>query len=294
MSPRRIIRKKIGELLIERNVITEEQLKTALQEQSSKGGYVSQHLISLGFVTEFDVANCLSSQYGFAYIPLKSYTISQNILDMVPLKFIKIYSILPVDKMGDVLTVAMADPLNDGVIEMLRQITNRDIEVMISTYGEISRAIEKYFGKKLKGSREFALGEEEMFKENITQQFIQTIAYNGVTRRRYKRIDTQLHMSYFWQSNIFEAMTSNISYIGVLFICNSFIPIDTNVSCRIYLDETSVDALVQVARVERIRETRQVDSYEVSIWNYGVAGFFSFMDDTDRKKLAAFLKQKLS
>lgn len=70
MSPQRILKAKIGELLIERDLLSKKQLDTALAQQQEKGGYISQHLIALGFVSEIHIAECLASQYGFAYLPL--------------------------------------------------------------------------------------------------------------------------------------------------------------------------------------------------------------------------------
>ena len=80
MLPLRVVRKKIGELLLQRNVITLQQLNAALEEQKKKGGYLSQHLIALGFASELDIAHCLSNQYNFAYLPLKNYNIPREIL----------------------------------------------------------------------------------------------------------------------------------------------------------------------------------------------------------------------
>lgn len=292
--PHKIIGKKIGELLIEREIITKEQLEIALAEQSSKGGYISQHLIALSFATEFDIANCLSSQYGFAYIPLRNYNIASLVLKLIPLKFIKIYSVLPIDKMGDMLTVAMADPLNDGVIEMLGQITNCNIQVVISTFSEINYTIDKYFGKNLEELGKVKIDEADILKESIIDTFIQTRVYSGLSRRRYKRLEIDLNMDYSLQGNIFKAKIKNISYIGIFFICNSFIPIDTNISCKIYLENLSIDTLLQVVRVEKINQIKKVETYELNIWNYGIAGFFSFIDDADRKKLALFLKETIT
>src|SRR3989338_6429982 len=98
MAISRVLRKKIGELLIERGVINPKQLQKALEEQKRKGGYLSQHLISLGFTTEADIAHCLSNQYNFAYLPLKNYNIPDEVLELIPLKWIKIYTLIPVDK----------------------------------------------------------------------------------------------------------------------------------------------------------------------------------------------------
>ncbi|MCX7661574.1 MAG: hypothetical protein N2Z79_02680, partial [Candidatus Omnitrophica bacterium] len=92
MIPLRTVRKKLGELLIERKIITPEQLQIALEEQKKKGGYLSQHLIALGFASELDIAMCLSNQYNFAYLPLKNYIIPNEVLGTIPLKWIKIYT----------------------------------------------------------------------------------------------------------------------------------------------------------------------------------------------------------
>ena len=113
MLPFRTVRKKMGELLIERKIITPEELSLGLEEQKKKGGYLSQHLIALGFATELDIATCLSNQYNFAYLPLKNYIILPDMLELIPLKWVKIYTLIPVDKVCNVLSVAMADPLNE-------------------------------------------------------------------------------------------------------------------------------------------------------------------------------------
>lgn len=294
MSPNRVIRKKIGELLIERGIITEEQLNIALQEQKRKGGYISQHFISLGFATEFDIAICLANQYDFAYLPLKNYNIPDDVLETVPLKLIKIYSILPIDKIGKVLTVAMADPLNDGVIDMLKQITNCEIEVFISTYSELNQTINKYFGQRLKIIDKNIIDEEDLLKEGIAEPFIQTTSYAGRERRRYKRMDVELEMSYFLQGKIFQTKIKNISYVGIFFVSEVSIPLSTDIFCKINLKEIPIDTVIQIVRVEKLREIRKVDSYEVSVENFGIAGFFNFITDEDKKKLIAFLKEKLS
>ncbi len=294
MSPRRIIRKKIGELLIERKIITQEQLDIALQEQELKGGYISQHLIALRLVKELDIATCLANQYDFAYLPLDNYDIPDYVLEVIPLKLIKIFSILPIDKMGRILTLAMADPLNEGVIEMLKQITGCDIEVFISTYSQIRRAIDKYYGPKLKELSKYAVTKEDILKEDIVQPFIQTIGYTGRDRRRYKRVDVELDMEYFLQGKVFKAEIKNISYIGVFFICGSFIPLDIGILCKVYIKKDMfIDVVVQIVRVEKITEIRQIDAYEASIGNYGIAGFFNFITDEDKNKLFLFLKKKL-
>jgi len=250
MIPLRTTRKKLGELLIERKIITPEQLQIALEEQKRKGGYLSQHLIALGFAKELDIAMCLSNQYNFAYLPLKNYSIPQDILGIIPLKWIKIYTLLPVDKVGNILSVVMADPLNEGVIHMLEQITNSHIQVFISTYTEINEAIDFYFKDKLKELKEAYLDARDLVKLKTTTEFIQTRAYSGPERREYIRIPLKIKMSYYFHGKTFFANTKDISYGGIAFVSEVFIPIDTNLAVKLYIREEQqpLDAVINILR----------------------------------------------
>jgi len=223
MVPYRTVRKKIGELLMERNIITQEQLNLALEEHRRKGGYLSQHLITLGFPTELDIATCLANQYNFAYLPLQNYNIPAEVLETIPLKWIKIYTLIPVDRIGNVLSIAMAGPLNEGVIQMLHQVTNCQIEVFISTYGEINEAINRYYGEKLQDLKEAYLDAKDLAKVRTATEFIQTKSYVGPERREYVRIDKELDVSYYFHGKTFQAKTKNISYGGVCFNSDVYI-----------------------------------------------------------------------
>jgi len=289
MSPRRVIGKKIGELLIERHVITADQLHIALAEQRKKGGYISQHLISLGFANEFDIANCLSNQYGFAYLPLSNYSVPVELLDIIPLKLIKIYRILPIDKIGNVLTVTMADPLNDGVIEMLRQITQCEIQPFISTYSELKSAIDKYFGRRLLELDNHEERERSALKEEMLEQFIQTSSYKGKERRRYKRLFVDLEGEFCLQGKNFKAQVKNLSYVGLLFVCDVPIAAEENIVFKIKMGDVTVDSIVQIIRAERMSIAQEHDSYYANTWVYGVAGFFNFVSEEDENKLAGLL-----
>ena len=289
MNTRRAIRKKIGELLIERGVITSEQLDQALAEQAQKGGYISQHLISMGFAKDADIAQCLSVQYNMGYIPLGNYSIPKHLLDIVPLKLIKIFSIVPLDRIGNLLTIAMADPLNEGVVEMLRNITDCDIEVLISTYSELSSVIDKYFAKQIEGIGKYAISEDELIKEGVARSFVQTAPYSGQERRRYRRIEMELDMEYFLYGKNFKARIKNISYVGIYFVSSSFIHVDTNILCKINIKNDCVDVIVQIVRVERRQEGIRSEGTG-KIGGYGIAGFFNFLTDADKRKLIKFLE----
>lgn len=297
MTPIRIVRKKIGELLIERGTINQEQLNLALDEQRRKGGYLSQHLVALGFAGEMDIAICLSNQYNFAYLPLRNYDITKEVLELIPLKWIKIYTLLPIDRMGNLLTVAMADPLNEGVIQMLEQITNCEIEVFISTYSELNEAIIKYFSHKLKDLKEAYLDARDLGKIKTANEFIQTKKYAGPERREYVRVNKELAMSYYFHGKTFHAETRDISYGGVAFISRVFIPLDTNLACKINLKagRAPIDAITNILRVgsKRGMETQPPqDSLEEE--RYEIAGIFDFMTPEDREVLVEFLKENIT
>ena len=295
MLPFRTVRKKMGELLIERKIITPEELSLGLEEQKKKGGYLSQHLIALGFATELDIATCLSNQYNFAYLPLKNYIILPDMLELIPLKWVKIYTLIPVDKVCNVLSVAMADPLNEGVIQMLHQITNCDIQLFISTYSELNEAINRYFGDKLRDLKEVYLDTKDLGKIKTANEFIQTKAYRGRERREYVRINKELDIHYYFYGKTFQTKTKNISYGGVCFISNIFIPLDTNLACKIYLKDGQhpVDVVMNILRVQP-EDTAQIKgSEEVSDKDYEVSGMFDFITAEDRESLISFLKENI-
>lgn len=295
MIPLRIVTKSMGKMLIERHIITEEQLNQALDEWKKKGGYLSQHLIALGFATEQDIAVCLSNQYNFAYLPLKRYNIAEEVLKSIPLKWIRIYMLLPVDKIGNVLSVAMADPLNEGVIQMLQQISNCDIQVFISTYSELNEAINSYFKEELKELRESYLDAEDAAKVMTTSEFIQTKSYGGPERREYIRVNVGLDISYYFHAKTFKAKTKDISYGGIFFSTNTFIPINTNLACKIYLKEkqTPIDVVITILRIQskgivddKIFDVSEKDSYDV-------AGIIDFITSEDRSLLISFLREHI-
>ncbi len=144
--PRKVITKRLGELLVERKVITPEQLESALKIQQAKGGLLGQILVSLGFATEEAVAQAVTAQYGFPYLPLKSYTIDPELLRLIPENVARQYCLVPVDHIGDTLTIAMADPLDARVIEDIEMLSRCSVQIFISTGSEVMEAIQRSYG----------------------------------------------------------------------------------------------------------------------------------------------------
>jgi type IV pilus assembly protein PilB len=148
MTIRRIINKQLGELLIERGLISREQLESALKMQKEKGGLIGELLVELGFVQEEDVAQAITTQYGFPFLPLANYEINPEVIKIIPLRVARQYFVLPIDKIGNNLTVTMSNPLNVQAIEDVELLTGCSIQTFVSTSSDIREAIEKYYSEK--------------------------------------------------------------------------------------------------------------------------------------------------
>ncbi len=145
MTIRRIINKRLGELLIERGIINTRQLEKALAVQSEKGGLVGEILVELGFVKEEDIAQALTAQYGFPYLPLSNYEINPDVVNIVPGRVARQYMLVPIDKIGSNLTLAMSNPLNVQAIEDVELLSGCSVQTFVSTSTDIKKAIEKYY-----------------------------------------------------------------------------------------------------------------------------------------------------
>jgi len=144
---RRLITKRLGEVLLERGVITRKELEQALAHQQQHGGLIGQVLIKLGFTTEEEVALALTAQYGFPYLPLDNYEIDTGLTSVVSEDVARQYCLIPIDRIGNALTLAMADPSNVKAIEQIELITKCVVQAFVSTPSDILKAIDKYYKK---------------------------------------------------------------------------------------------------------------------------------------------------
>ena len=145
-TQRRVIAKLLGELLVERKLLTPEQLAEGLKVQQKQGGLLGQILVSLGYTTEEVVAQALASQYGFPYLPLQRYTIDGDLLQLIPENVARQYCLVPVDRIGDTVTIAMADPLNTKAVEDIEMISHCTVQVFVATISDVMEAIGRSYG----------------------------------------------------------------------------------------------------------------------------------------------------
>lgn len=144
----RITKKRLGDILLEHNLITPEQLQKALEEQKATGSRLGEVLVRLKFVSEIDIAKILSKQLEIPLVDLRDQYIDEEICNIIPAGFADNNKVLPLRTEGKELVVAVSDPLNVLILDDLRVITNYKIRPVIATESQISEFIQRYLRKR--------------------------------------------------------------------------------------------------------------------------------------------------
>ncbi|MEA2571828.1 MAG: type pilus assembly protein PilB [Acidobacteriota bacterium] len=137
---------RLGELLTKASLITQDQLKEALKLQKETGGKLGETLIKLGFVSEEDITECLSQQFGVPSINLAHFEIDSSVIKLIPADVARKYNILPVNKTGATITIAMADPTNVFAMDDIKFMTGYNVEPVVASELGIKAAIDNYYG----------------------------------------------------------------------------------------------------------------------------------------------------
>ncbi len=139
---------RLGDLLVKEKVITPEQLEQALKTQKEGGtsARLGSVLVKLGFLSDDDVTNFLSRQYGVPAINLTYFEIDSSVVKLIPQETAKRYQILPLSRVGASLTIAMVDPTNVFAMDDIKFMTGFNIEPVVASETAILEAIEKAYG----------------------------------------------------------------------------------------------------------------------------------------------------
>ncbi|MFA6357695.1 MAG: ATPase, T2SS/T4P/T4SS family [Candidatus Omnitrophota bacterium] len=164
------LKDRLTEILINNKLITALQLKQALSVQAAKGGKLSDIIVELKFVKENELITTLSEGLGLPLIDLKRFKIDLDIVKIIPLDIARHYQIIPVSKMGDTITLAMADPLNIFAIDHVQSLTGFKINPIISSVQDINQTIELSYPDTTKGIiddlvKEMTVSSIELVKE---------------------------------------------------------------------------------------------------------------------------------
>lgn len=136
---------RLTQILVENKLLSPEQLNQALEVQKEKGGRLSDIIVELGFIGKDDLTLVLSQGLNLPLIDLKRFKIDLEVLNLIPQALSRHYQIIPISKIGDTLTVAMADPLNVFAIDHIGTLTGYKINPIIAPDKDIMHAIEEVY-----------------------------------------------------------------------------------------------------------------------------------------------------
>jgi type IV pilus assembly protein PilB len=136
---------KLGQLLVNNNIINEEQLDKALDLQKKEGGRVGSNLIKLGVITEDQLVEFLSQQYGVPSATISTEDFDDSIIKFIPFDVAQKYQIFPVSKNGATLTLAMTDPSNVFAIDDVKFMTGYEVTPVVASESAIKDAISRYY-----------------------------------------------------------------------------------------------------------------------------------------------------
>ncbi len=136
---------RLGELLVRNQLITDDQLKKAVDEQKKEGTRLGAALIKLGYIQEADLSTFLSRHYGVPSINLSEFDVDPAVIEVVPPDVAQKYQMVPINRAGATLIVAMADPSNIFAIDDIKFMTGYNVEVVVAAEAAIKDAIDKYY-----------------------------------------------------------------------------------------------------------------------------------------------------
>lgn len=138
---------RIGQMLIKAGLISREQLEGALEEQRKGGGKTFEILIRLGHLNKDALHEFLSRQPGVATITLANYKLERDLVDLIPKDLAIREKVLPIDRLGKLLTIAMACPTDIETVEQIQCVTGLKVKAMLCRLDDIEMAVEKLYGK---------------------------------------------------------------------------------------------------------------------------------------------------
>ena len=136
---------RLGELLIRKELITDEQLAKAVAEQKKEGIRLGAALISLDYIQENDLATFLSKHYGVPSINLSEFEVDSAVIELVPSEVAQKYQLVPVNRAGSTLIIAMSDPSNIFAIDDIKFMTGYNVEVVVAAEAAIKKAIDEFY-----------------------------------------------------------------------------------------------------------------------------------------------------
>ena len=137
---------KFGELLVKTGKINQAQLNEALAMQKDQGGRLGTNLVKLGYLNERQLVESLSQHFKVPSVDLKGMEVDESVIKIIPADIARKYTILPVNKAGATVTVAMIDPTNVFAMDDVKFMTGYKVEPVVASENTIRLAIDRYYG----------------------------------------------------------------------------------------------------------------------------------------------------
>ncbi|MCK5539976.1 MAG: type IV-A pilus assembly ATPase PilB [Deltaproteobacteria bacterium] len=137
--------KRIGDLLVNAKLITNDQRAHALSEQKTTPGRLGSTLVHLGYLNNDDLVNFLSVQFGIPAVNLHDFSISNEVLELIPSELINKHHVMPINRIGSTLIVAVCDPTDLSAIDDIKFITGYNIEITVASEISIKEAIDRFY-----------------------------------------------------------------------------------------------------------------------------------------------------
>jgi type IV pilus assembly protein PilB len=140
---------RLGELLVRENLISLSQLKSAQEQSRKSGDKLGYSLTKLGIIGQRELTSFLSKQYGVPSIDLSEFEIDEDVLKLIPKDVAQQHQVIPVNRAGSDLIVAMSDPSNIYAIDDIKFLTGYNVQVVVASEEAIKQAIERYYADKI-------------------------------------------------------------------------------------------------------------------------------------------------
>jgi len=252
---------RLGDALISEGLINEEQLQQALALQKKSGKRLGAVLVEMHLVTEQDIVQILSKQLRIPFIDLSNYLIDPVIAKLVPEHIAKRHMLIPINKVGNKLTVAMVDPLNIIAIDDIQLMTGLMVKPVVATHTDINKALQDAYGavaqqdklmddledightddEDLDGLGE--LGENDAPIIRLCNLVISQAVQNGVSDIHIEPFEKELRIRYRQDGMMFTAMnppkkataaiTSRIKIMSSLNIAEKRLPQDGRIKIKV-------------------------------------------------------------
>jgi type IV pilus assembly protein PilB len=169
---------RLGELLVKEQLITPLQLRKAMDAQRGSGGRLGHELTKLGYIDQNELTAFLSKQYGVPSVNLSDIELDPDVIKIIPKEVVTRHQVIPVNKSGNTLIVAMADPSNIFAIDDLKFITKFNIEVVVASEQAIAETIERYYTSTVSFDEvmvDFEADDEEFRLEDAQEEDINVL-----------------------------------------------------------------------------------------------------------------------